>query len=410
MLQGIASSRGRSESSRGSVRMPSSPLRLPIAVMIIGAALLGCGDAQQLSPVAPSRPGITAPNAATSSTGFTLTDLGTLGGPSSTALGINLGGQTTGRSDRATGNARAFIWTPPSGPMTALPIPASYTYSESYNINDNGVVVGMETPSAGPHKATKWEPCATGCAGGYTTTELFANSPPYADWSSFAISINNPGQVVGYLTDPVANTSRGYFYDVGGAWSFLQAPPYAAGADLIVPWAINNNGHIAGHTRSKTTGSPVDPVVWLSPSAPPQVLPTYAACSGCNAWDPQAISDNDWVVGYVSGSKGVRHGVLWTPASRDVNGLPTSWTVTDLGGFGGSATVAYGVNNAGQVVGYSNTTRDKASHAFLWQNGKMQDLGTESGSTNSLANSINNSTPPQVAGQSASHAVIWTLP
>lgn len=53
---------------------------------------------------------------------------------------------------------------------------------------------------------------------------------------------------------------------------------------------------------------------------------------------------------------------------------PQSYGITDLGTLGGRMTFAYDLNDAGQVVGYSTTSFH--SHAFLWQNGQMTDLGT----------------------------------
>jgi probable HAF family extracellular repeat protein len=53
----------------------------------------------------------------------------------------------------------------------------------------------------------------------------------------------------------------------------------------------------------------------------------------------------------------------------------------DLGTFpGGSFSYAYGINSNGQVVGYANTNGN-SQHAFLYDNGAMQDLGTLDGST-----------------------------
>ena len=61
----------------------------------------------------------------------------------------------------------------------------------------------------------------------------------------------------------------------------------------------------------------------------------------------------------------------------------THYTVTDLGTLGGNSTTAYAVNASGKVVGYA-TTLDGDTHAFLWENGVMQDLGTFGGPDSAL--------------------------
>jgi probable HAF family extracellular repeat protein len=49
--------------------------------------------------------------------------------------------------------------------------------------------------------------------------------------------------------------------------------------------------------------------------------------------------------------------------------------MTDLGTLGGAGSVALAINERGQIVG-SSTTMSGRTHAFLWQRGKMTDLGT----------------------------------
>jgi probable HAF family extracellular repeat protein len=63
--------------------------------------------------------------------------------------------------------------------------------------------------------------------------------------------------------------------------------------------------------------------------------------------------------------------------------------MTDLGTLpGGSLSKAEGINDKGQIVGYSEKTSGY-THAVLWQNGVMTDLGTLSGEPFSDAYGIN---------------------
>jgi probable HAF family extracellular repeat protein len=98
------------------------------------------------------------------------------------------------------------------------------------------------------------------------------------------------------------------------------------------------------------------------------------------------------------------HAFLWDP---------TTGLMQDLGTLGGSASYAYGINDLGQVVGWSATTGGPfMEQAFLWDstNG-MQSLGTLAGSRASRAFAINNL--GQVVGWSGNgyfldgHAVLW---
>jgi probable HAF family extracellular repeat protein len=68
------------------------------------------------------------------------------------------------------------------------------------------------------------------------------------------------------------------------------------------------------------------------------------------------------------------------------------------------------MNNAGQIVGYSEIVGGESSHAFLYNEGLMLDVGTLGGA-NSRADSINN--VGQIVGwaQTANrdqHAFLWS--
>lgn len=86
----------------------------------------------------------------------------------------------------------------------------------------------------------------------------------------------------------------------------------------------------------------------------------------------------------------------------------TIYSVVDLGSFGGDSSVAYRINNAGTVVGWSSTLLAD-THAFNTSAGSVQDLN-QPGSSNSYAYGINGS--GQIAGTSyidgVNHGSVWS--
>ena len=68
----------------------------------------------------------------------------------------------------------------------------------------------------------------------------------------------------------------------------------------------------------------------------------------------------------------------------------TRWPVRDLGSLGGFFSVPYGLNDSGQVVGWSYVKGNATGHAYLFDSGDMADLGTFGGS-NSVGWAINSS-------------------
>ncbi len=74
------------------------------------------------------------------------------------------------------------------------------------------------------------------------------------------------------------------------------------------------------------------------------------------------------------------------------------YAVIDLGTLGGSFSLAYAINDKGQIDGFSTIPGDGAIHSFLYASGVMTDLGTLGGPNSQSFAGLNN--VPQVPGSS----------
>lgn len=82
-------------------------------------------------------------------------------------------------------------------------------------------------------------------------------------------------------------------------------------------------------------------------------------------------------------------------AQAQTGGHPR-YSVTDLGTLGGSFSLAYGINDRGQIDGFSTLSGDAALHSFILERGVMTDLGTLGGQNSQSFAGLND--VPQVPG------------
>ena len=172
------------------------------------------------------------------------------------------------------------------------------------------------------------------------------------------------GEVVGsYVLNGV---SHGFVLSVGNFTSF--DPP---GSAFTTATGINPRGDIVGRYRD---AAGVNHGFILSAGQFTTVDFPGASYTGATA-----INTTDDVVGRYQ-IAGVSHGFILSRRVRH----DARYTVTDLGTLGGSASIAIGINNAGEVAGGANVAGEN-QHPFLWRAGHMSDLGTLGGPNGNAA-------------------------
>jgi probable HAF family extracellular repeat protein len=279
--------------------------------------------------------------------------LGTLGGTTSTARGINNSGQVTGWSRLASGDARAFRWTPTvpngtTGTMQNLGTLKSYYYSVGTAINNLGDVAGYGGGPFGIPHALLW-------VGGGTAQDVGGGS---STTQSEAYGINNAGQVVGVRWD------KGTFLSQvvnGKRKQFIIGPGRGLG--------INSSGQVIIHD-----GTDLNKFYLWTPNTPNGTTGSLILLGNS---DSGGINDNGEVVfGRTLYLPAPNYGL---PAGlHDLGALPSSFPQYDN-------VQARSINISGQVVGWQesvvsidgNGNPTFAQYVWIWDsvNG-MRDLST----------------------------------
>jgi len=216
----------------------------------------------------------------------------------------------------------------------------------------------------------------------YTITDV-RTFPGYT--FSTATGVNASGQAVGYDFTSNLSSARAYLYD-SGALTDLGS----LGGDHAYAEGINDLGQVAGF--SQLPGDTVSHAFRYDAGTLTDLAPF-----GGNSY-AYAINQNGDVAGYAAANGG-DHAVLWQGTS-----------MTDLGTLGGSTSYGQAINDRGIVVGLSYLPGDAVFHAFIAWRGRMADLGTLPGAANSWAYGVNNL--GQVVGFSGNnlndyHAFLW---
>jgi probable HAF family extracellular repeat protein len=285
---------------------------------------------------------------------YSVTDLGTLGGISSHAYGINNSGQVVGNALTAGGDVHAFLYTG-NGPMQDLndliAPDSGLALLSARGINNLGQVAGSAQTSDGWARAFLY---GSGVARNLGT-------PSGSDYDlSYGSAINAGGQVVG-RSYGLAGPEYAFLYSSG-----MMTDLGGLGGMLSHANAVNDSGQVVGEA-SLDYRTPIH-AFRTAPNQPVNPATDDLGTLGGTTSEAWGINDGGQVVGWSHTSAGAIH------AFRTAPNQPINPATDDLGTLGGTTSRAYGINKSGQVVGEASIPGG-GTHAFLYTgNGPMQDL------------------------------------
>jgi probable HAF family extracellular repeat protein len=254
--------------------------------------------------------------------------LGTLGGTTSVAHGVNAAAHVTGFATLSNGHYRAFLYS--DGEMFDIGT-LSGDFSAATGLNDAGQVVGFSYGASGDEHGFLWTPVEpNGTVGSMIDVGTLGGE--YSE----ALGVNAQGVVVGY-----AYTLQGAFHAyryAAGAMTDLGT----LGGSYSRANAINASGKIVGQAYLPGNFQ-AHACVWDGAAAT-DLGSLHGPYSEALAID----SSGKHIVGKANVPGGpflVDHAVLWT------HGTITDINTVIPAGSGWVLQVAEGLNDAGQIVG-----------------------------------------------------------
>jgi len=258
--------------------------------------------------------------------------------------------------------------------------PGSGVEGTSKILNNQGTLVGgADTSSPDPFSPNCFWDCFVGHAFQWQKGVLTDLGALAGGGSSFAIWINDHGQTVGISQNGVIDPLTGAPQTLAVLWQNGELISLGTFGGTSQANAINNRGQVIG-VAANTVPDPFS-------------LAGFVTQTRAFLWENGLMRDLGTLGGpdsfaQIINERGQVAGFSYTDSTpNDTTGAPTVhaflWEdgqMQDLGSLGGTHAEVANLNNRGQVTGFMNLPGDESRHPFLWERGTLQDLGTFGGS------------------------------
>lgn len=272
------------------------------------------------------------------------------GSTRSAASGVNALGDLVGTMQNSAGANVSFTLTA-DNIFTEIDPPAGFNSIAAYGMNATRGVVGSTTLAPDPM--------------GTTTRAFYYQSGalavlPSLSGVSVATAINDNGTIAGYSYDALAARRAVQWSYIGGAWTITALPASTSSAsESYIAAAVNSTGAFAGSgcptvTTSGCTGP--GPYLWTTATSAPMLLGSLGGTSGAAT----GINDAGDIAGWSYTNSGYQRAFFSTSGSNVL-------TVLNPLVGGGGYSYAFGVSGH-LVVGQSSypAPRMNTAHATLW--------------------------------------------